>query len=131
MERVSLIEEIAMPVTVTIADDLAEKLRPYESQFGEIIELGIRELRARGETGYNGVSDVLEKLAALPAPEDALALRPAPSLQERIDALLEKNRRDGLSADEQREWEQYRYLEHLVRLAKASAARKLKDAQVP
>ena len=117
-----------MPTTVTIADDLARQLEPYEAQLPEILELGIREWQARGERGYNGMSSVLEKLAALPAPEEVLALRPAPPLQERIDALLEKSRTAGLSLDDQREWNQYQYVEHLVRLAKISAARKLKEA---
>src|SRR5947209_122597 len=101
-----------MPMTVTIADDLAKQLKPYEKQFQQIVELGLRELRARSETGYHGVSSVLEKLAALPNPEDVLALRPAPALQERIDDLLEKHRTASLSADDQREWDQYQYLEH-------------------
>jgi hypothetical protein len=115
-----------MPITVTIADDLANRLKPYEQQLPEILELGIREWQARGESRYGGISSVLEKLAALPAPEEILALRPAPPLQERLDELLEKNRTAGLSPKDQREWDQYQYVEHLVRLAKASAARKLK-----
>jgi hypothetical protein len=117
----------AMPMTVTIADDLAMKLHPYQAQFPEILELGIREWCARSEPGYHGVNDVLEKLAALPTPEEVLALRPTLPLQERLDALMEKNRAGGLSADDQREWDQYKFLEHLVRLAKANAARKIKN----
>jgi hypothetical protein len=57
-----------------------------------------------------------------------LALRPSSALQERITALLEKNRDEGLSASEEQEWEQYRFLEHLVRIAKAKACLKLKAA---
>jgi hypothetical protein len=120
-----------MSITVSIADDLAQDLKPYEAQFSEIIALGIRELRARQEPGFNGINSVFEKLAALPAPEEVMALRPSPVLQERLDALLEKNRGIGLSSAEEREWDQYQYLEHLVRLAKASAARRIKDAKGP
>src|SRR5687768_407223 len=72
--------------------------------------------------GFAGLADVLEKLATLPGPEEVLALRPSASLQTRIDDLLERNQAGGLSAEEQREWEQYRYVEHLVRMAKARAA---------
>ena len=46
----------------------------------------------------------------------------------RVSALLEKNRTQGLTSDEQSEWERYQYLEHLVRLAKTRAAMKLKAA---
>jgi hypothetical protein len=115
-----------MPTTVTIADDLATRLKPYEAQLSEILDLGIRELRARSKAGYNGISSVLEKLANLPTPEEVLALRPAPDLQDRLDALLEKNRTTGLTPDDQREWDNYEYLEHLVRQAKLSAQRKLR-----
>ncbi len=51
--------------------------------------------------------------------------RPTESLQIRIDTLLEKNRTEGLTTDEHEEWEQYQYLEHLVRMAKAKAYQKL------
>jgi hypothetical protein len=117
-----------MPTTVKIDDELAHRLKPYETQLAEIFELGIREWKTRQEKGYNGLNGVLEKLAALPTPEEVLALRPTPWLQERIDTLLEKNRTTGWSADEQREWDQLEYVEHLVRLAKATAAGKLKGA---
>ena len=115
-----------MSMTVTITDDLAKKLKPYAAQFPEILEMGIRAWCARSEPGYSGVNDVLEKLAALPTPEEVLALRPTALLQDRLDALLEKNRTAGLSVHDQREWDQCAFLEHLVRLAKANAIRKIK-----
>ena len=68
---------------------------------------------------------MLEALARLPSPEEVMALRPSSALQERFEALLEKNRSAGLSAEERREWEQYQYVEHLVRMAKGRAALKL------
>ena len=51
---------------------------------------------------------------------------PSTALQDRVEDLLEKNRTVGLTPEEQKEWEQYQYLEHLVRLAKAKAYLKLK-----
>lgn len=121
--------ECPMFVTMLIGDELAKQLEPYESQFSEIVELGLRELRARSEAGYHGVRGVLETLAALPTPQEVLALRPGPALQERIDALLEKNRTTGFSTEDQREWDHYQDLEHLVRLAKATAIRKLNESK--
>jgi hypothetical protein len=114
-----------MSITLTIGDDLANQLKPYESQLREILELGVREWQARQENGYPGLRGVLEQLAALPTPEEVLVLRPAPAVQERLDTLLERNRTVGLSAEEQREWDQYEFVEHLVRLAKANAVRRL------
>ncbi len=113
-----------MELSLTISEDLATRLRPVQDRLPQILELGLRELHA-APSNYAGLSDVLEELARLPAPEEVLALRPAPALQARIDALLQKNRTTGLSDDERREWERYQYLEHLVRIAKAKATLKV------
>ena len=114
-----------MSITLTITDDLARQLKPYESQFDEIVEIGLRELRSREEPGYVGIDDILEKLATLPTPEEVLALRPSPGLQNRLDTLLEKNCKSGFTPEEHREWERYEYAEHLVRMAKIHATIKL------
>ena len=109
-----------MDLTFTIPNELATRLRPVEDRLPEILELGLREWLAT-PPAYAGLNDLLETLARLPSPEEVLALRPAPSLQERIEALLDKNRAGGLSDQERKEWERYQYIEHLVRMAKARA----------
>jgi hypothetical protein len=115
-------------ITLTVPDELASRLRPIEKDLPRILELGIREWSAQREPGFAGLSDVLEALAALPTPEEVLALRPGAALQERIEQMLDKNASGSLSPDERREWEQYQYVEHLVRLAKARAALRLQGA---
>ena len=119
-----------MELTLSLPDELASRLRPVEDRIPQILELGLRELHA-APTALEGLSDVLEALARLPTPEEVLALRPSAALQERITALLHKQKEGGLTADEHREWEQYKYAEHLVRMAKARAALKLKSGQGP
>ncbi|QNP29941.1 MULTISPECIES: hypothetical protein [Cylindrospermopsis] len=47
-------------------------------------------------------------------------------MQTEVEILLEKNRTQSLNNDEQRLWQQYEFIEHLVRLAKAQALLKLK-----
>jgi hypothetical protein len=113
-------------IIVTIPDELARRLQPVVKELPQILELGMRAWNAQGESSFSGMTDVLEALAALPTPEEVLALRPSPALQERIDNLLEKNQNGTLSSEDQHTWEQFRYVEHLVRLAKARAALKLK-----
>ncbi len=117
-----------MEITFNLPEELANRLRPLEDELPKILELGLRELNASAQSGYKGAAEVLEVLAALPTPQEVLALRPSPDLQGRITALLEKNRGEGLSPEEKIEWAQYEYLEHLVRLAKAKAALKLKES---
>lgn len=114
-------------ITLELPDELAERLRPVQDDLPRVLELGLRAIDAAAQSEFTGASAVLEFLAGLPSAEEILALRPAPALSERIHALLEKSRNEGLSADEQTEWRQYEYLEHLVRLAKARAAAKLKS----
>ncbi len=109
-----------MDLTLTVPDELANRLRAVEDRLPEILELGLREWLSTSP-GYAGLGDVLETLARLPSPEEVLGLRPATHLQDRIEELLAKNRAGGLSAEEQREWDRYEYLEHLVRLAKVRA----------
>ena len=114
-------------VTVEIPDNLAAQLSSLEDQLPQILELGLRELNAVGQFSFEGAAQVLEFLAGLPSPEEIIALRPSEALQQRITNLLDKNREQGLSTVEALEWQQYEYLEHLVRLAKAKAYLKLKS----
>lgn len=116
------------PIVLEVPDELAQQLRPVSNRLTRILELGLRELYATAQAGFSGAAEVLEFLAGLPTPEETLALRPSDTLQARIDALLEKNRTTGLTLDEEQDWEQYQYLEHLVRLAKAKALLKLHAA---
>ena len=109
-----------MDLTLTIPDELATRLRAVEDRLPEILELGLREWLS-SPPDYAGLNDLFETLARLPSPEEVLALRPAPILQDRIEELLDKNRVSGLSDEERREWERYEYIEHLIRLAKARA----------
>jgi hypothetical protein len=115
-----------MEITLTVPDELATRLQPVESHLPRILELGFREWTARQESSFSGLTDILETLASLPTPEQVLALRPSALLEERIEYLLEKTRAGGLSSEDQQEWDRYQYVEHLVRLAKARAALKLK-----
>ncbi len=115
----------AMQFTVEIPDELGDRLKALQAQLPKILELGLRELAVSAQSGFSGVAEVLEFLAQLPTPEEILALRPSTALQTQIDQLLETNRTVGLNADEAQVWEQYQFLEHLVRVAKIKALLKL------
>lgn len=108
-------------VTVELSRDLARRLQPLADRLPDILEMGLRQWQAAGQPGFPGTAEVLEFLVSLPSPEEILALQPSAALQARVEALLEKNRTESLSPAEEQEWQQYEYLEHLVRLAKARA----------
>ena len=74
---------------------------------------------------FNGLTDVLEFLADLPTPEEILALKPSSQLQSEIEHLLEKNKNEELSTEEELNWQQYQYVEDLVRKTKINAQVKI------
>jgi hypothetical protein len=115
-----------MRITLDIPEELATRLNSLEDKLPQILELGLRELAAISGTGFAGTAEVLEFLTQLPTPEEIIALRPSVALQAQINALLEKNRSVGLTPLEEQIWQQYEYLEHLVRMVKAKAYLKLK-----
>jgi hypothetical protein len=109
-------------ITLKLPDRLAERLRKHEGRLPEILELGLRELNAEGQSRFDGAAEVLEFLASLPDPEEILKLRPSERFADRVEKLLEKNRANKLNPEEEEEWETYQFLEHLVRMAKANAS---------
>ena len=115
-----------MQVTIDLPENLAINLQSHKGKLSKIFELGLREFRANSSIGYKSVADVLEFLANLPKPEEIIALRPSEDLQNKINELLEKNRREGLSEAEEQIWASYEFIEHLVRIAKAKASAQLK-----
>ena len=117
-----------MEITFTLPEELVTRLQPMQPHLPQILELGMREWVAQQGSGFAGLADVMKTLATLPTPQEVLTLRPSAALQERLDDLLEKNQTGTWSAAERQEWEQYQYVEHLVRLAKANAALKLQTA---
>lgn len=115
-----------MQIKVDIPDELALRLSPLHDQLPQILELGLREWNALGQSGFSGLAEVLEFLANLPSSEEMLLLKPSETLQQQIESLLEKSKTVGLTAEEEHLWQQYEYVEHLVRIAKAKALLKLK-----
>jgi hypothetical protein len=119
---------ILMQITLDIPEELFAKLGTLDQNLPQILELGANELLSRHQTGFTGFVEVLDFLADLPTPEEILNLRPSPALQAQIDRLSEKYQAQDLTASEQQLWQQYEYLEHVIRMAKAKAYSKLNAA---
>lgn len=112
-------------ITLSLPDDLASQVRAQQRQLPRILELGLRELNAGGQSGFEGAADVLELLAALPAPEEIMNLRPSLRLSARVAEMVEKSRAGMMTTLDEQDWERFEYLEHLVRMAKVAAQLKL------
>jgi hypothetical protein len=114
-----------MQILVDVPDELGLRLAPMHEQLPQILELGLRGLNANSQQGFSGLADILEFLAGLPSPQEILALKPSADLQAEVQRLIEKTKGQGLSEEEERRWQQYEYIEHLMRMAKAKALLKL------
>jgi hypothetical protein len=119
-----------MEITLDLPEELAAQLRPHQTQLPRILELGLRAMQASSpQTTFEEADEVLTFLASSPPPEQVWALRASPALQARLSFLLEKNRGEGLSESEEREWTRYEEMEHAVGIAKAKAHMKLQAAR--
>jgi hypothetical protein len=121
------IGELTMTVEITIQvpDTLGQQLQRFQDRLPEVLERGLREVMAEGADAFEDESAILALLASQPSPEQVLALHPTPELQERISELLLRSKDRTLPPQEATELERYLLLEHLVRLAKAHAAKRL------
>jgi hypothetical protein len=90
-------------ITVSVPDDLASQLLAQPQQLPTILDLGLREINAGDQFGFDGAADVLELLAA------------------RVAEMTQKSRAGEMTSRDNEDWEKYEYLEHLVRMAKAAA----------
>ncbi len=81
-------------------------------------------MKASEQPGFKGMAEVLETLAALPTPGVASLVG-----SRRADSSAPgEEPHKGLSPGEEREWDGYQSMEHLVRIAKAEALAVLRRA---
>lgn len=114
-----------MQITLDVSEELITELGSSQQHLSQALELGLQELKARPQEGFSGFSEVLEFLANLPTPEEILLLRPSQTLQAQIDRLSDTYQNQTLTPQEQQLWQQYEYLEHIIRMVKAKAYLKL------
>ncbi len=74
---------------------------------------------------YRVFDEIIEFITSAPSPEEIVAFKPSERLQRRVNELLDKKRESDLSESETHEVEQYLMIEHIMRLAKARARKRL------
>jgi hypothetical protein len=65
--------------------------------------------------------EIIDFIAAGTTPSTLIAFQPSETVKARVADLIEREKYDGLAAEEKQELDQYMILEHLIRLAKARA----------
>ncbi len=116
---------MTIEITVQVSEELGHELAQYEGQLVEILERGLHEIKVTESLFYQDESSILEILASQPGPKDILALKPSPTMQARFSELLQRSKANQISTQETTELERYLALEHLIRLARGNAAKKL------
>lgn len=80
-------------------------------------------------TALRPFDEVVDFLTSAPQPEAIISFRPSTASQERVNFLLERNSDDALNEVEKQELNQFLIIEHLMRLAKSRARKRLAQNQ--
>jgi hypothetical protein len=116
---------MTMQITIEVPDSLGQQLQPFQERLAEILERGLREFTAEQTIAYQDEEAIMELLTSAPAPEQVLAIRASPALDQRVSELLARSKEGQLSRAEEREFDRIMMLEHLVRMAKAHALKQI------
>ncbi len=117
-----------MQITLEVTDRLGERLQKLGDRLPELLDRVLQEFSPLDPIVFQDDRQIIELLASQPSPDEILALRPTPALQARMSDLLERNKLGTLSRQEETELDRYLFLEHLVRLAKAHAYKRVQSA---
>lgn len=116
-------------ITIDVPDELGAALEAYQGRLPEVLARGLDALRLaeQGVAGraYQEANAIIGLLAQQPDPQTLLDLQPPPALQERVSDLLARDKSGELERGEALELERYLTVEHLVRLAKGHAYRRI------
>jgi hypothetical protein len=74
---------------------------------------------------YRAFDEIIDFITSMPQPQQVLAYKPSTESQSRLEDLLEKKRNSVLNEAENKELEQFLLIEHLMRIAKARARKRL------
>ncbi len=72
--------------------------------------------------------EIIDFLTSTPTPAEVMAYQPSATLQKRAEELLEKSKAGELAEPDQKELEYFMVIEHLMRMAKIRARRRLSQA---
>jgi len=106
-------------MTLTVPDDLAERLQPIGPWLPTVIELGILGFRTRAAAV---ASEVVAFLSTNPAPDEVMDFHVSEEAQDRLRRLLALNSEGLLSEEEGRELDELAQLEHVLVMLKARIA---------
>src|SRR6267378_891298 len=115
-------------ITLQVSDQLAAQLNQLRDRLPELLAQALESWPAEKQTKVMGAAmthpvfiEMIDFLATSPTPEQILAHKASPAVQERLEELLDKKREDGLTRAEEEEMNAYLLVNHVMILLKARA----------
>ena len=71
--------------------------------------------------------EMIDFITSVPRPEEIISFSPSEASQLRLEDLQFKRREEGLTEDELHELEQFVMVEHIMRIAKVKAKKRLAE----
>lgn len=112
-------------ITLEVPDELAAQLAALRGRLPDLLSQWLNAEAPQGQPKSNGAHaaplyrEIVDFLAADPAPAQIAAFKISPAAQERLEDLLDKNREEGLTATEAAELDAYLQARDLMILLKA------------
>jgi hypothetical protein len=73
-------------------------------------------------------AEIIDFLASTPTPEQIIAFKPSDQLEQRLTYLLTQRGREALTAEEQRELDEFLRMNHFMNMLKIRARQKLTES---
>ena len=115
-------------ITLEVPDELATRLMPLRAQLPQLLARTLDIADApEPMTGTLVFDELLNLLAHNPTSQQLSAFKVSPAAQTQLEALLDKQREDVLTADEAAELDVYQWVNHILVLLKARARQALSN----
>jgi len=115
-------------ITLEVPDELATQLNSVGNHLPALLYETLKSRAGEKTAGLlkSGAShpayrEMFDFLRSGPTPAEIIAHRPAAELQDRVARLLEQNREEGLTNEEEAELDGYEQVDDLMSLLKARA----------
>ena len=104
-------------ITVDIPDELSNRLAHVRDRLPELLALSLQQPAVPAHI----YREILDFLASQPTPDEIVAFRPTPAMQQRLATLLERSHAGQLLPAEQAELDEFERIEHVLVLLKAGS----------
>ena len=104
-------------ITIEVPEELSNQLAQVGENLPELLRLSLQQ----PALPVHIYRYILNFIASKPTPEEIVAFRPTPEMQQRLRSLLLRSKAGELTPTEERELSEYEEIEHLVIMLKAGS----------